>query len=342
MRSLLILLGALTAVATAEASAQDSAAILRGMEARLDSMAAARQDRSEALRKASTADTVAAGGLRIATSAQYRALAEEAGALAWTHLLERFGPEVLSRTVLPVQALGTVVGPTSAPGAAGELATGFARAAERAVWESQAPAFGPWLQGGSPGRVLSPEELDRIATDLATLPGRGNLECLQGLTSACLSMLGLGLGSDTLSEWYEPDSWPGLAGLVSGYLPPDLMADRAACVESGAPDACAAVLTPARLRPPVNVEGRLLLLQLALEAGGPRAFERITEPGAPTLEARLARAAGQPIDSLAVRWASTVRASAPRGPAAPIGPLALALGWSGGLLALALRGSRCR
>lgn len=342
MRSLVILLGAWIAVSPPPASAQDSAAVLRGMEARLDSMAAARQERSEALQRASTADTVAVGGLRIATSTRYRALAEEAGGIAWKRLQVRFGPDVLSRMEFPVQVLGTADGPAPAPHASGELATGFEREAERALWTAQAPAFATWLQGGFPGGDLSPEALERIATDLATVPGRGNVACVGGHTPACLSMLGLGIGSDTLAEWYAPDSWPGLAGMVGGYLPPDVDEDRNACIGAWRPEACRAVLTHDRLRPPISVQGRQLLLQLALEVGGRGAFERLTEDSVSVLEARLARAAGLPIDSLAVYWASAIRASSPRGPTSPTGPLVLAIAWSAGVLALALRGSRCR
>lgn len=321
--------------------AQEPAVVLRRMEERLDSMQLARALRDSMALRAMYSDTVAAGGLRIATSSRLRPFAQAAGEEAWQRLITRFGPSVTEQGAFPVTAFGTTRSTVPRLAKAGELARGLERGAAYWIWQTQGAAVLRWMGGTVPTGTISQSDVGDIAEELLRTPARPNRACYAGEAMACAEALGIHVGTDTLDAWFEPSTWPRLAGMVYGELNGLERTARQRCTDEGDLSACRSILTPARVLPPVGGLGRQYLVQLALESGGASAFERLTADTGGNLEHRLAAAAGVPIDTLLSRWGASLRA-VPRGPAAPPQELLLGLAWTGLLLAMALGGSRWR
>lgn len=321
--------------------AQEPAAVLRRMEERLDSMQRARALRDSLAYRADHSDTVLAGGLRIATSAHLRPLALAAGEEAWQNLVTRFGPAATVRGAFPVTTFGTTRSSVPERPRVRELARGFERSGAQWIWQTQGAAVLGWLRGRVPTGTISPADVGDLAAELLRTPARPNRACYSGKANSCATALGIHVGPDTLEEWFEPGTWPRLAGMVSGELNGLERVARQRCIDQGDLPACRSILTPVRVLPPVGAIGRQYLVQLALESGGTSAFDRLTADTGVTIEHRLAAAAGVPIDTLLERWSAGLRA-VPRGPAAPGRELLLGVAWSGVLLAMALRGSRWR
>ncbi|HQR18915.1 MAG TPA: hypothetical protein PK948_11110 [Gemmatimonadales bacterium] len=323
-------------------SAQDSAAMLRGMETRLDSLrkVAARAD-SVRFQYFAT-DTVRVGGLRIATSAALRPVVEAAAAEAWDSIVARFGAAASEGAPFPVMQFGgpETVLPRSLDRR--ELARGLAGPLHQAIWRRQDSRIDTWLRGGFPTGLLSEEDLVTIGSQLVRIPARSNRACLDGDASACANSLGLRLGADTLAEWYSPDAWPGLAARMDWPVTGRAAWLRDRCADARALDACHAVLTPTIVLQPVGGSGRQLLVTLALEAGGAGAFGRLTADSGATIEHRLSAASGLPVDTLLFRWSHAVSAALPGSPAPSGMDVLLTLAWSTAVLLLAVRGSRWR
>jgi len=322
--------------------AQDSAAMLHGMEVRLDSLrAVASRGDSLGFRSFAT-DTVRVGGLRIATSAALRSIVEAAAAVAWDSLSARYGASATIADSLPVMQFG---GPeTVLPHAIDrdELARGLAGPVAQAIWRRQGAELVPWLRGSFPMGAAREEDLLAVASQLARIPSRPNPACFRGDASACSVALGLRLGGDTLGEWYTPETWPRLAELMESFPSGREAWLRDRCAVLGDLTACRGVLTPSRLVLPVGPAGRQLLVEFALEAGGKEAFARLTSAHGDTIEHRLEAAAGIPADSLVARWIRAISAAADQSPAPGAAEWTLSLGWSAIVLLLAARGSRWR
>jgi hypothetical protein len=323
-------------------AAQDQAAVLRRMEQQLDSMQRVIQLRDSAHARASTSDTVVAGGLRIATSPGLRPLAQAAAVEAWGRLKMRLGASVVERVAIPVMDFGDAYSPVPLGADTSVIARGFEQSASNAIWHQQGTMFMDWLRGNDPGTEFSASDLRIVAEELVKIPARPNNACFEGDRAACAASLGIRVGADTLAEWYPPEAWPRLAGLVGGHLSEHETVARRDCMGSGDGAACRTILTPSHLTLPVGVAGRRFLVQQALELGGPGSFGRLTEPGDVTLEDRLSNAAGMPLDTLLARWGAAVRAAPSRGPARPAWELLLGAAWSALLLATLLGGSRWR
>ena len=323
-------------------AAQDQAAVLRRMEAQLDSMQRVVELRDSMNKRASSSDTVVAGGLRIATSPKFLALATAAAEAARRGLEARFGAAVTARVRIPVIQFGGAHSPVSPRADTSVVARGFERMATDAIWRQQGTLFTGWLRGSVPGTESTPSDWSLLAEELQQTPARPNRACFEGAPAACAIALGLRLGPDTLAEWYAPDTWPRLAKLVWDSPPGRDRMARQRCIDSGDETACRIILTPSRILLPVSVGGRRRLIQQALEAGGAGAFERLIAPGDRRLDDRLSDAAGLPIDTLLARWSAAVRAEAPHGPARPAWELLLGLAWSAVLLAAVLGGPRWR
>ena len=322
-------------------AAQEPATVLQRMEERLDSMQRVLDARASAAVLASSTDTVVAGGLRIVTSSGLRRMAQAGANEAWQNLVGQFGPSVAGRATIPAIQFGTARAAEPGDADIRQLARGFEQAAAQAIWRTQGAEVLNWLRGNVPTGGISPAEVGDLAAELLRTPARPNRACYAGETMACAAALGILVGADTLDAWFEPGTWPRLAGMVYGELSGLERVARERCMDLGDPSACRSILTPARVLPPVGVIGRQYLVQLALQSGGASAFERLTADTDATIEQRLAGAAGVPIDTLLSRWSASLRA-APRSPAASYQELLLGLAWSGLLLAMALRGSRWR
>lgn len=322
--------------------AQDSAAMLRVMEARLDSLrsVAARAD-SARIRTFAT-DTVRVGGLRIATSAGLRPFVEAAAAEAWDSLAARYGASITAVDSLPVMQFGGPEAVLPRTIDRRELARGLAGPLHQAIWRRQDSRLRTWLYGQFPTGIVSADNLITIGGELARIPARPNRACLEGEASACAISLGLRLGADTLAEWYSTDTWPGLAARMEWQFSGRAAWLRDRCADARDLDACRTVLSPRSVLPPVGSSGRQLLMTLALEAGGAGAFGRLTADSGATMEQRLAAAAGAPVDTLLSRWIRAVSAALPGSPAPRSAEVFLTLAWTTAVLMMAVRGSRWR
>lgn len=323
-------------------AAQDPAANLARMEVRLDSLNRAIAARESAARRARTNDTVVVGGLRVATSAPYRPLVQQAAEEAWRGLIAQFGIAVVGSVDVPVVQWGPTGTTRSDSSAVRELAGMFMRTSARAIWQHEDPVLTGWLRGNVPGLLVDRGDLMDVVVQLARRPARSNVACLEGVASKCAVTIGLGLAADTLGEWYSASTWPRLAELIEGELNGADLANRQSCMSRNDLSACRAVLTPLRLLPPVGAEGRRYLVELALDAGGDSAFQRLVRDRSLPLESRLAAAAGVPLDALLVRWIAEVRHASPRGPLHPSWEFLISLLWSASILILLLRGPRWR
>lgn len=324
-------------------AAQDSAAALRRMEIRLDSLEQVLARRDSAAVLADISDTVTVGGLRIATSPRFRPIAQAAAEEAWAALQARFGISVEEATLLPVMRFGSARSLLPERPNVHELACGFAASATQAIWRMKNPEVLAWLQGSVPTGPLTASQLADVAEGMARVPAEPNRPCLSGNARACARALGIDLGPDTLAAWYAPAAWPRLAEDIGGNLGQRDALDRKACMSQGDQDACRTLLTARRLTPPVGMMGRQYLVQRALDLGGAAGFNRLAATGGASMEVRIAAAAGIPIDTLLLEWSAAVRASVPGGPARPGNELLLALAWSAGVLLLvATRSGRWR
>lgn len=322
--------------------AQDQAAALRRVEARLDSVQAVARRRDSLSAAASANDTVVVGGLRVAIPRELRPIAQAAAAQAWGSLERRFGASVAAWASIPVLRFGDANSSPSESADTSEVARAFEQSAAAAIWRQQDPLLTDWLRGNVPGRELSASEKAGIVQELVVVPARSNLACHRGEAAACAVSLGLRVGPDTLAEWYPPGAWPRLAGMVGGQLSGLENEARRECEATGNPAACRAILTPGHVLWPVSVGGRRLLVQEALDAGGVGAFERLTAASGRDLGGRLASAAGIPLDSLLGQWSAVLRTGTTHGPARPTWELLLAAAWSALLLVATLGGSRWR
>ena len=323
-------------------AAQDQVAVLRRMESQLDSMQRVLELRDSAYKAASSSDTIAFGGLRVATSPKFRALASAAARAARGGLDARFGASVVARVRIPVIQFGGAYSPVTSNADTSVVAIGFERMAADAIWRQQGTLFTGWLRGSVPSPDSPVADWHLLAEELLQTPARTNRACFEGSPEACAVSLGIRLGPDTLADWYARDTWPRLAKLDWQSRPGREEVVKQHCVQSGDEAACRAILTPSRVLLPVDVSGRRLLIQQALEVGGAGAFERLMAAGDLPLEVRLANAAGLPIDTLLSRWSAAVRAKSTHGPASPPWELLLGTAWSAVLLAAVLGSPRWR
>ena len=133
-----------------------------------------------------------------------------------------------------------------------------------------------------------------------------------GAIPRCESALGLTEVADPLTEWYSLSDW---RVMVSGMrrLPGETTGRQAsidACVEDNIPKECELRFMRERAIPrPLDMATRHTLIGLALEVGGPKAFDRMTAATG-TAGDILAATSGVGIDELVARW--RMRGCSPR------------------------------
>jgi hypothetical protein len=323
------------------ATAQDSAATVERMSVRLDSLKGIAALAESVQWRWKMTDTVSVGALRIVTSAALRPVVEWTAVLVWDSLRSHFGPAIADHSPMLIYYGGQSVARGDVALDSPVRARGWERLVADQLWREQDATLVSWLQGSFPSGPLDEAELVSLSARLAVVPARPNPGCLAGIVSDCATALGLGVGPDTLSAWYDSTAWPGLAWQSGESRPRSESTLRNLCsVRNYA--ACREVLPRGAIAPPVGASGRELLVWLALQAGGPGAFERLTaDPTAP-LERRLEAAAGVPLDALLAQWIDVVRSAMPDGQWPGGIESVTTLVWCAALLLLALRGPRWR
>ncbi len=182
-----------------------------------------------------------------------------------------------------------------------------------------------WLGNADAGRPAP--ALDRAVVDLLTSPASVNRQCAEGQLARCAEALGLVPTADPKANWYSADDrrviarawWNGRhkAEVAKGVRNP--------CEPARVSPACQAwidSLRPETWRRPMAQEGLRAFLDVALESreGTWDRLRDSTERGQP-LGARLAAAAGVPLDTLLAAWRRRLLAVRPE----PVRPAAGAL-----------------
>lgn len=195
---------------------------------------------------------------------------------------------------------------------------------ERSAASRLAPATAKWLNGRVPLRTGADGIDEDLYRALATSNAAVVRRCAAGDRAAC--RLGFGLDSipaDRVSAWYEASDLPSLA-LTSGdpmqrsALSIALSVDeRDACIVARQLEPCRrmiALLPAEAFRIPMPDFARASLVRLALEIGGPQAFDRWRANEGSSIGEQLAAAAGIGTDELVARWMARIQAARPKSP----------------------------
>lgn len=145
--------------------------------------------------------------------------------------------------------------------------------------------------------------------------------CLAGTIRSCRSLLAIEPGNDTTISWLDADERRStvLRFHVNYWRRPSSEGDPAVardrCVNEGDDAACREALRLIHFASPISTKLRSDVLRLALEIGGPDAFERIRNTSSEEIGTLLESAAGIPVDSLVARWREYMLAGKPQSPA---------------------------
>lgn len=193
---------------------------------------------------------------------------------------------------------------------------------------------GDWI----PAAGLSSADWANAAINLATETSAVTRDCYAGSVSRCESALALTDVQDPLTEWYSPADWRVIVARmpVVARERPERRARLTACLGGNAPDVCETLARETQVSRPLTTSTRRTLIGLALEIGGPKAYDRMTGAHGSALEV-LAATSGIGADDLVARWRERVLAATPE----RVRPRALEatvmLGWTLLLAAAAAR-----
>jgi hypothetical protein len=210
---------------------------------------------------------------------------------------------------------------------------------EPAITKDADPTLRDW---GLSAHTMNSANPTLVYDELATAPWSSARACFLGRISSCRLALGIS-GHDPISEWFdETDRRHYVRRMVSREALPGVYE---ACTQGGEDSSCDRLLRQGfggPITPPFSAHVRQLLLGMAIDTGGSGAFERLIATENQPLDARLAAAAGIPIDSLVGWWRGRVLAAHPKTVAADERAAWAAVGWGVLLIAIALRSSRWR
>jgi len=117
------------------------------------------------------------------------------------------------------------------------------------------------------------------------------------------------------------------------------------CVDQRVDSACVAFLSSLgrdQVPRPLTEDARNLLVATALDLGGPGAYDRLMADSTAAITARLARAAGGPIDTVVARWRSAILSARPSDHGIPLSGALFTVGWVALLATAAVRSTRWR
>lgn len=300
-------------------------------------------------------DTIAVGALRIIANRSSLPL-RDAAARAWPAVDSLYGPAAADLALRPyvinaVDPDPAVRRPVLRVGL--ELPWNLdVEATTRALLgsvpiASADPALADWL--GTPIRPSTSPQSERAAVylQLVTAPSQVTRACFLGDIARCGDALGL-VDRDNVLERFYPSARERrelVSGPFAGFFDrgAHVEAFRACVARSDA--ACTQLLRSLRagaLPKPLTQGARVTLVREALRLGGRDAYRRLlAEPAAP-LAARVAAAAGVPMDSLMSGWRRSILAARPQPVTLPLWAIFTACGWMAFFAACGLRSSRWR
>ncbi len=167
---------------------------------------------------------------------------------------------------------------------------------------------GEWI----PAAPLTPGMWAEGAVDLATSDAAVARDCAAGSIVRCESALGLTDATDPLSEWYSKADLRVLVSRLPVPInePPDRKSMRVRCLTGAAPELCELLEREQVVPRPVVLDARRTLIGLALELGGPHAYDRLIASRGTVTEI-LATTSGVSVDELVTQWRNRVLAASP-------------------------------
>ena len=209
------------------------------------------------------------------------------------------------------------------------------------------PALADWLGAALRPALRPQDERAAVFVQLVTAPSEAVRACFLGDIARCQGVLQIGDSTGSLERLYAtPAEREALVtGPFGDYFARGATALTLQNCRQHRVDACTALLRslpPGSLPRPLAPAARMLLVRVALHAGGRDAYRRLVARPSATIGERLLSAAGMDFDSLVARWRNDALAARPK-------PLTLswwasfaAIGWTAFFGFCALRSSRWR
>jgi hypothetical protein len=203
-----------------------------------------------------------------------------------------------------IDTTGRVVATTGMRGTDQLVGTSMAQRGSQVLTARLGPQFRHWLNGPLPVDTAILADWVGARIDVVTSPYQAAGECYRGDVAACKKALGVGDETDPMRSWFtaserrdlvERDGWALRRGQETEYTQ---------CVTHQIDSACVllAEQIPIRqIQAPLGAAVRQNLTELAMQMGGPEAYDRMVA-AADTREAQLTAAAGVSIDSLVAVW----------------------------------------
>ena len=191
---------------------------------------------------------------------------------------------------------------------------------------------------GTAGIPVTRDALYREAyRSLLLSPSPAARACRDGIIARCADALSLTDPGASWERWYDE------AALVEWALAQEERPGARACDSGRTLEACRAVIERGSgPPPPLRVVARTSLLALVLEEGGSEAWDRLAADSAGPIADRLAHAAGTDVDGLLESWRARVLAAGPAHSAGLGGSWVVTLVWVALLAAVASRSTRWR
>ena len=207
-------------------------------------------------------------------------------------------------------------------------------------------AMATWL-GGALRPSLNEGAARWVFIQLVTAPSEAVRRCFLGDIARCEDVLQITDSTGLLTRWYiTPEEREALVrGAFDDYFARGGTAPTLRRCLQHDPAACTGLLQslpPGTLPWPLASPARMLLVREALAVGGRDAYRRLVADSAAPMGARLASAAGIPLDSLVGRWRAQAFAARPAPLALPWWATVAAIGWTAFFGFCATRSSRWR
>jgi hypothetical protein len=171
--------------------------------------------------------------------------------------------------------------------------------------------------------------------------------CFAGDIPSCAIALRLDDGNDSMvaATIVTPAERRHRVDMMEGYFRRNRDLEGLAECRAGSDVACTELVrsVPPHMIPhPLATQARMLLLRMAIKAGGRDGYHRLMSDSTSPIGVRLARTAGMPLDTLVSRWHATVTASRPLPVSISLEGILAGLGWVVLLGYFGLRSSRWR
>lgn len=315
----------------ASAHGQDRAALQRHADRLLSAYqhAVAIAARRDTVRSAQVpVDTIRVGGLRIVAVPSVAGRARAGADSAWVELAEMFGgaAQALDRLTLVINVFGQPEGDIRTPSPAAYvnapqdadadvLRHALVSQGANQMSQRQDSTLRDWLRGTLLPPLRASGRFDVVYENLATSPFSKPQACFVGDRAACRAALGL-TEQDPIVAWYDAIDRRRLAATWSDFARRTGHPAVVRCAEGASDSVCIAALRelPAAVRlgePPLSGGDRVSLAAMALDVGGPGAYDRLLAARGQPIADRLAAAARLDADSLIGVWRARVIAARP-------------------------------